>query len=243
MTTAVPRPRSGPRSRNREEAPARPSPRSPTTRSTSARSTRPRTACCAWCWSSTARSSSGSIRMSACSTAAPRSSASTRPTSSRSPISTGSITSRRCAWSTATCSPSRSCSISKCRSARNICACFFAELTRIKNHLLNIGSHVMDVGAMTPNLWLFEPREDIMNFYERASGARMHANYFRPGGVHQDVPLKLLDDIADWLDNRFPACSTTRSASSPTTASSSSATSTSAPSPRKTRSPGASPAR
>ena len=61
------------------------------------------------------------------------------------------------------------------------------------NHLLNLGSHVMDVGAMTPNLWLFELREDTMNFYERASGARMHANYFRPGGVHQDVPLKLLD--------------------------------------------------
>jgi NADH-quinone oxidoreductase subunit D len=65
---------------------------------------------------------------------------------------------------------------------------FFAELTRVSNHLLNIGSHIMDVGAMTPNLWLFEPREDIMNFYERVSGARMHANYFRPGGVHQDVP-------------------------------------------------------
>jgi NADH-quinone oxidoreductase subunit D len=76
---------------------------------------------------------------------------------------------------------------------------FFAELTRISNHLLNIGSHIMDVGAMTPNLWLFEPREDIMNFYERASGARMHANYFRPGGVHQDVPQALLDDIGEWM--------------------------------------------
>jgi NADH-quinone oxidoreductase subunit D len=81
---------------------------------------------------------------------------------------------------------------------------FFAELTRIKNHMLNLGSHVMDVGAMTPNLWLFELREDCMNFYERASGARMHANYFRPGGVHQDVPLKLLTDIGDWLDTRLP---------------------------------------
>jgi len=81
---------------------------------------------------------------------------------------------------------------------------FFAELTRIMNHLLNLGSHVMDVGAMTPNLWLFELREDTMNFYERASGARMHAAYFRPGGVHQDVPLKLLTDIADWLDTRLP---------------------------------------
>jgi NADH-quinone oxidoreductase subunit D len=79
----------------------------------------------------------------------------------------------------------------------------FAELTRIKNHMLNLGSHVMDVGAMTPNLWLFELREDCMNFYERASGARMHAAWFRPGGVHQDVPLKLLTDIADWLDTRF----------------------------------------
>ena len=69
----------------------------------------------------------------------------------------------------------------------------FAELTRISNHMLNLGSHVMDVGAMTPNLWLFELREDCMNFYERASGARMHAAWFRPGGVHQDVPLKLLD--------------------------------------------------
>ncbi|WP_443026553.1 NADH-quinone oxidoreductase subunit D [Sphingomonas sp. IC-56] len=81
---------------------------------------------------------------------------------------------------------------------------FFAELTRIKNHMLNLGSHVMDVGAMTPNLWLFELREDCMNFYERASGARMHANWFRVGGVRQDVPLKLLTDIADWLDTRLP---------------------------------------
>ena len=79
----------------------------------------------------------------------------------------------------------------------------FAELTRIKNHLLNLGSHIMDVGAMTPNLWLFEIREDIMNFYERASGARMHAAYFRPGGVHQDLPPQLIADISAWLD-RFP---------------------------------------
>jgi NADH-quinone oxidoreductase subunit D len=80
----------------------------------------------------------------------------------------------------------------------------FAELTRICNHMLNIGSHVMDVGAMTPNLWLFEIREDCLNFFERASGARMHAAWFRPGGVHQDVPLRLLTDIADWLDTRLP---------------------------------------
>ena len=80
----------------------------------------------------------------------------------------------------------------------------FAELTRIKNHMLNLGSHVMDVGAMTPNLWLFELREDCMNFYERFSGARMHANYFRVGGVHQDAPVKLLADLADWLETRLP---------------------------------------
>ena len=80
----------------------------------------------------------------------------------------------------------------------------FAELTRISNHLLAVGSQIMDVGAMTPNLWLFDLREDTMNFYERASGARMHANWFRPGGVHQDVPLRLLDDIGRWLDARMP---------------------------------------
>ncbi|MES2444251.1 MAG: NADH-quinone oxidoreductase subunit D, partial [Pseudomonadota bacterium] len=81
---------------------------------------------------------------------------------------------------------------------------FFAELTRISNHMLNLGSHVMDVGAMTPNLWMFELREDCLNFFERVSGARMHSNYFRFGGVHQDAPLKLLTDIGDWLDTRLP---------------------------------------
>src|SRR3546814_3221240 len=79
---------------------------------------------------------------------------------------------------------------------------FFSELTRISNHMLNIGSHVMDVGAMTLNLWLFEIREDCLNFFERASGARMPSAYYRPGGVHQDVSLKLLTDICDWLDTR-----------------------------------------
>ncbi|MEO0441479.1 MAG: NADH-quinone oxidoreductase subunit D [Pseudomonadota bacterium] len=79
----------------------------------------------------------------------------------------------------------------------------FAELTRICNHMLNIGAHVMDVGAMTPNIWIFEIREQCLEFFERASGARMHSAWFRPGGVHQDVPLKLLTDMADWLDE-FP---------------------------------------
>ncbi|HZU62557.1 MAG TPA: NADH-quinone oxidoreductase subunit D [Novosphingobium sp.] len=80
----------------------------------------------------------------------------------------------------------------------------FAELTRISNHMMNIGSAVMDVGAMTPMLWFFEIREDLLNFFERASGARMHSAYYRPGGVHQDVPLKLLVDIGEWLEKRFP---------------------------------------
>jgi len=79
----------------------------------------------------------------------------------------------------------------------------FAELSRISNHMMNLGSHIMDVGAMTPNLWLFEIREDTYGFFERASGARMHMAWFRPGGVHQDVPLKLLADIDEWIDTRF----------------------------------------
>ena len=167
-----------------------------TIRSTSARSIPRRTACFASSWSWTARSSSGSIRMSACCIVAPKlieykTYSQALPYFDRLDY----------------CSP-------MCMEHSYVLAVelldlqvplraqylrtFFAELTRISNHMLNLGSHVMDVGAMTPNLWMFEIREDCMNFYERASGARMHANYFRVGGVHQDVPLKLLTDIADW---------------------------------------------
>lgn len=71
----------------------------------------------------------------------------------------------------------------------------FAEITRILNHLLAVGCHAMDVGAMTPMLWAFEEREKLMEFYERVSGARMHAAYYRPGGVHSDLPMGLLSDI------------------------------------------------
>lgn len=71
----------------------------------------------------------------------------------------------------------------------------YAELTRILNHLLAVGCHAMDVGAMTPFLWAFEEREKLMEFYERVSGARMHAAYIRPGGVSMDLPLGLIDDI------------------------------------------------
>ena len=79
----------------------------------------------------------------------------------------------------------------------------FSELTRIANHLLNITTMAIDVGAMTPLLWGFEEREIIMEFYERVSGARLHSAYFRPGGVHQDFPEGLADDIRVFV-NRFP---------------------------------------
>jgi len=75
----------------------------------------------------------------------------------------------------------------------------FLELTRILNHLLNITTHALDIGALTPFLWGFEEREKIMEFYERVSGARMHAAYIRPGGVYQDLPLGLLDDIFKFI--------------------------------------------
>lgn len=71
----------------------------------------------------------------------------------------------------------------------------FLEITRILNHLLSVGCHAMDVGAMTPFLWAFEEREKLMEFYERVSGARMHAAYVRPGGVSCDLPLGFLDDL------------------------------------------------
>jgi NADH dehydrogenase (ubiquinone) Fe-S protein 2 len=78
----------------------------------------------------------------------------------------------------------------------------FLEITRILNHLLAVGCHAMDVGAMTPFLWAFEEREKLMEFYERVSGARMHAAYIRPGGVSADLPLGLLDDIFIFI-NQF----------------------------------------
>jgi len=71
----------------------------------------------------------------------------------------------------------------------------FCEITRVLNHLLAVGCHALDVGAMTPFLWSFEEREKLMEFYERVSGARLHASYIRPGGVSSDLPLGMLDDI------------------------------------------------
>jgi NADH-quinone oxidoreductase subunit D len=76
----------------------------------------------------------------------------------------------------------------------------YCEIGRILSHLLNVTTQAMDVGALTPPLWGFEEREKLMVFYERASGSRMHAAYFRIGGVHQDLPPKLIDDIEAWCD-------------------------------------------
>ncbi len=79
----------------------------------------------------------------------------------------------------------------------------FCELTRILNHLLNITTQALDVGAMTPLLWMFEQREHLMEFYERVSGARLHAAYIRPGGVAHDLPNGLIDDMQSFL-SQFP---------------------------------------
>jgi NADH-quinone oxidoreductase subunit D len=79
----------------------------------------------------------------------------------------------------------------------------YSEIGRVLNHLLNVTTQAMDVGALTPPLWGFAEREKLMDFYERACGARLHANYFRPGGVHQDLAPELLNDIEQWA-KEFP---------------------------------------
>lgn len=82
----------------------------------------------------------------------------------------------------------------------------FSEIGRILSHLLNVTTQAMDVGALTPPLWGFEEREKLMVFYERASGARMHSAYVRPGGVHQDLPEQLVADIGAWCDPFLKVC-------------------------------------
>uniref|UniRef100_A0AC34R706 Complex I-49kD n=1 Tax=Panagrolaimus sp. JU765 TaxID=591449 RepID=A0AC34R706_9BILA len=79
----------------------------------------------------------------------------------------------------------------------------FAELTRIQNHIINVTSHALDIGAMTPFFWLFEEREKMFEFSERVSGARKHANYIRPGGVAWDLPIGFMNDLYDWTV-KFP---------------------------------------
>ncbi|KAI9598237.1 NADH-ubiquinone oxidoreductase 49 kDa subunit mitochondrial precursor [Syncephalis fuscata] len=88
----------------------------------------------------------------------------------------------------------------------------FAEITRVLNHIMAVTTHVMDVGALTPFLWMFEEREKLIEFYERVSGSRMHAAYVRPGGVSQDMPLGLLEDIYTWaaqFGSRIDECEET----------------------------------
>ncbi len=104
----------------------------------------------------------------------------------------------------------------------------YCEIGRLLSHLLNVTTQAMDVGALTPPLWGFEEREKLMVFYERASGSRMHAAYFRVGGVHQDLPPKLIDDIEAFCDPFLQGLRRSRARCSPATASSSSAMSTSA---------------
>jgi NADH-quinone oxidoreductase subunit D len=82
----------------------------------------------------------------------------------------------------------------------------YCEIGRLLSHLLNVTTQAMDVGALTPPLWGFEEREKLMVFYERASGSRMHADYFRVGGVHRDLPPKLIDDIAAFCDPFLRVC-------------------------------------
>ena len=79
----------------------------------------------------------------------------------------------------------------------------YSEIGRILSHMLNVTTQAMDVGALTPPVWGFEEREKLMVFYERACGSRMHAMYFRPGGVHQDLPPELINDMLNWCD-QFP---------------------------------------
>ncbi|MGN6210707.1 NADH-quinone oxidoreductase subunit D [Asticcacaulis sp.] len=79
----------------------------------------------------------------------------------------------------------------------------YSEIGRILSHIMNTTTQAMDVGALTPPIWGFEHREKLMVFYERACGARLHANYFRPGGVHQDLPPELIEDIAEWCNKEY----------------------------------------
>ena len=99
----------------------------------------------------------------------------------------------------------RLCNVTVPRRAQLI-RVLFSEIGRILSHLLNVTTQALDVGALTPPLWGFEEREKLMVFYERASGARMHANYFRPGGVHSDLPEKLVADIGAFCDPFLKVC-------------------------------------
>src|ERR1039458_5052367 len=82
----------------------------------------------------------------------------------------------------------------------------YCEIGRLMGHLLNVTAQAMECGAIPPPLWGFEEREKLLGFNERASGARMHGNYFRPGGVHSDLPVELIEDIGAWCDPFLKVC-------------------------------------
>jgi NADH-quinone oxidoreductase subunit D len=102
--------------------------------------------------------------------------------------------------------PWKSCSASTVPKRGQLIRVLYSEIGRILSHLLNITTQALDVGALTPPLWGFEEREKLMVFYERACGARLHAAYFRPGGVHQDLPQDLVEDIGTWCDPFLKTC-------------------------------------
>src|SRR5438067_13184631 len=100
----------------------------------------------------------------------------------------------------------RSSLASRCPKRGQLVRVLYCEIGRLLSHLLNVTTQAMDVGALTLPLWGLEEREKLMGFYERASGARMHANYFRVGGVHRDLPPKLLDDSWEFCDPFCTVC-------------------------------------
>jgi NADH:ubiquinone oxidoreductase subunit C len=182
--------REGQRTEGRIVRPMAESPtRSATSPSTSGRSIRPRTACCAWCWNSTA---SRRARRSAYRPAAPRH----READRAQDLSAGGALFRPARLRRAD-EPGARLLPGGGEAARldvpkrgQLIRVLYCEIGRLLSHLLNVTTQAMDVGALTPPLWGFEEREKLMVFYERASGSRMHAAYFRVGGVHQDLPPK-----------------------------------------------------
>ena len=171
-----------------------------TSPSTSDRSIRLRTACCVWCWSSTAKSSSASIRISACLHRGTEKLIEQKTYLQAIPYFDRLDYVAPMNQEHAFClAAEKLLGITVPRRGQLI-RVLYCEIGRILSHLLNVTTQAMDVGALTPPLWGFEEREKLMVFYERASGSRMHAAYFRIGGVHQDLPPKLIDDIDAWCD-------------------------------------------
>ena len=160
----------------------------PTWCSTSARSTRPRTACCACSSPSTASGSSPPSRSSATCTAAPRSCSRCATTGRSSCWPTGTTGCRRSPTSSAWCSPSSGCWAWRCRCARSGCAPLLAELNRVLNHLMFLGSYPLEIGAITPIFYAFRERETLQAVMEEVSGGRMHYMFNRVGGLKEELP-------------------------------------------------------